>query len=274
MTLPRPSLIAILVITISLELWSLEPAAADGIAGTRALLFWALHIVVLLPLLYLAQSFILWLQFGKWLVPVATVALSGLVGALAFTPFAMVIDRLFAASNDAADNGPLLFRAAGEFLNFIFPVTVIWLLVNARQLSRLSVPRLTAIAEPDAAGLTPDEKSFWSLVPATLGHDLVALSAEQHYVRVVTAKGDTLVLFAFGRALAAVERFDGMRIHRSHWVRLVHVADLSGTTRDLRCRLSNGQILPVSRMQAAPLRAKLDARRMSAIASQGDEIRT
>lgn len=267
----RLTLFAALSVALSLALWSLQPSAADGIPGARGLLFWALHVVVLLPLLYGAQVIVLWLPFQKWLVPVLSLVLSGVLGSLMFTPFAMAIDRLFAATNDVADNGPLLIRATGEFLNFAVPVTLIWILINTRQLSRLSVPRLNTDAQQDVPVLSPDETEFWSQVPLALGHDLVALSAEQHYVRVYTVKGDTLILFAFRRAVSAVARFEGMQIHRSHWVRLARVMDVTGTTRDLRCRLSNGGILPVSRANAATLRERVDQRRMSVIATTRED---
>jgi hypothetical protein len=274
MTLLRLLLLATLGVTLSLALWSLTPAAADGIEGARALLFWSLHVLVLLPLFYGAQAIVLWLPFQKRLVPVLSLVLSGIVGSIMFTPFAMAIDAFFGAPNDVADAGPLLVRAFGEFLNFAVPVTLIWILINTRQLSRLSVARLKASPVKDRPELAADEMEFWSQVPAALGYDLVALSAEQHYVRVHTVKGDTLILFAFRRAIAAVARFEGMQIHRSHWVRLSHVADLSGTTRDLRCRLSTGEVLPVSRGNAAVLRERLDARRLSAIATMDEATGT
>ena len=273
-TTVRLLLFVTLGVALSLALWSLEPAAADGIVGARALLFWALHVIVLLPLLYGTQAVVLLLPLQKRLVPVLSLVLSGILGSVMFTPFAMAIDTFFGASNDVADEGPFLVRAFGEFLNFAVPVTLIWILINTRQLSRLSVARLKVSPEQDRPALAADEMEFWSQVPAALGYDLVALSAEQHYVRVYTVKGDTLILFAFRRAIAAVARFEGMQIHRSHWVRFAHVADLSGTTRDLRCRLATGEVLPVSRGNAAPLRDRLDARRLAAIATMDDAVET
>lgn len=263
-------LIAFVCIILVIALWRLQPAAAEGIGGARGLVFWALHVAFLLPLLYAALALVLWVPFRVRLFPVLSLALSGVVGSLAFTPIAMIIDSLFAARNDVADQGPLILRAGAEFLNFVLPVSLIWILINTRQLSRLSVPRLNAVAEPDVPALSPDEAEFWSQVPSALGHDLVALSAEQHYVRVFTTKGDTLILFAFRRAVAAVERFDGVQIHRSHWVRLAQVVEVAGTSRDLRCRLSNGQVLPVSRGNVAPLRERIESRRQAMIASVGE----
>jgi hypothetical protein len=265
MSFARLLRVSLLWSTLSLALWWLQPASSEGISGPRGLLFWSLHVAILLPTLYGAQAVVLWFPFQPRLFPVISLALSGVVGSVAFAPVALVLDALFAATNDAADNGSVLNRALSEFLSLVVPVTLVWILINTRQLARLSVPRLNAVAEQDVPTLSSVEAELWSLVPSALGHDLIALSAEQHYVRVYTTKGDTLILFGFRRAVAAVERFDGLRIHRSHWVRLTRVVDVSGTSRDLRCRLSNGLVLPVSRGNVAVLRQRLDKRRHAAI---------
>ena len=268
MKAPRSGVVLALGLALGAALWSLQPAAGDGITGLRALAFWTLHVAVLLPLLYGALAAIVRLPVRRALPPVVSVVLSGILGALAFTPFAIGIDALFSASNDSADDGPFLVRAGAEFLNFVFPVTVVWILINARQLARLSVPHFNATQDREETALLPGEKEFWAQVPAALGHDLVALSAEQHYVRVFTAKGDTLILFAFGRAVAAVARFEGMQVHRSHWVRLAHVTGVLGTSRDLKCQLSNGTVLPVSRTNAGALREAVEKLRLDSIAAQ------
>ncbi len=261
---------AFLYVALVGALWMLQPAAGVGISGATGVLFWACHIAVLLPLLRGSQAIVLLLPFHRGMYPVLSLALSGVLGSLAFTPFAMTIDALFSAPSDLDDHGSLLSRAASEFLYFVVPVTLLWILLNTRQLSRLSVPLLDPIEKDRKPTLTAQEAEFWSLLPSSLGDDVVALSAEQHYVRVYTIRGQTLVLFAFSRAVGAVLRFEGLQVHRSHWVRLKHVVDLSGTTRGLRCRLSNGINVPVSRGNVATLRQRLDARRHTSIADSID----
>lgn len=262
----RTATYAVLAVVLSLVLWSLRPAASDGFSGALRLLFWGLHVVVLLPLLYGAQSLLLRARMLSQWPGAITVIGSGIIGALAFTPIAMGIDALFEAPNDIADEGSLLQRAFEEFAGFVLPVTTVWFLINARRLLQLSVPKLKEDTPRQVPQLSGEERAFWELVPAALGHDLVALSAEQHYLRVYTSKGETLILFALGRAIAATERFNGLQVHRSHWVALAHVVELQGTRRNMKCRLTNGLTVPISRANVQTIQTAFEARRASEIA--------
>jgi DNA-binding LytR/AlgR family response regulator len=110
-----------------------------------------------------------------------------------------------------------------------------------------------------ALALTEVEKAFWSKVPRELGADVVSLSAEQHYLHVVTTKGRSLILFPISRAIEAVERLNGMRIHRSHWVALKHVTSVEKDEPGLSLTLSSGETLPVSRANRQSVRDALEA---------------
>lgn len=73
---------------------------------------------------------------------------------------------------------------------------------------------------------------------------ILALSAEDHYVRVRTDRGEALVLMNLTAAIAALGAEAGVRIHRSHWVsrRLAEtVTEREGV------RVGEGTVLPVSR---------------------------
>ncbi len=56
------------------------------------------------------------------------------------------------------------------------------------------------------------------LAPRLARARLVAVEAEDHYLRVRTDAGSGLVLMRFGDALAALAAADGFRTHRSWWV--------------------------------------------------------
>jgi DNA-binding LytR/AlgR family response regulator len=85
---------------------------------------------------------------------------------------------------------------------------------------------------------------------------------------VVTTKGRSLILFPISRAIQAAERFDGMRIHRSHWVAFRHVTALSKDDSGLFACLSSGEKLPVSRSSQQAVRAALDADALRRLSSQ------
>ena len=76
---------------------------------------------------------------------------------------------------------------------------------------------------------------------------LVALSAEDHYVRVTTTAGTELVLMRLSDAMTEVGSTQGLQVHRSHWVALDHVAKVSRTGDRGEVTLSDGSTRPISR---------------------------
>lgn len=76
---------------------------------------------------------------------------------------------------------------------------------------------------------------------------ILALSAEDHYVRVRTDRGNALILMNLATAIAALGEEAGVRIHRSHWVsrQLAEGASMRGWRRSVR--VNDDTVLPVSR---------------------------
>ncbi len=76
---------------------------------------------------------------------------------------------------------------------------------------------------------------------------LIALSAEDHYVRVITTAGTELVLMRLADAMAEVGQTQGLQVHQSHWVALdqfvkvIRIGDRGELT------LSDSSTLPISR---------------------------
>lgn len=83
-------------------------------------------------------------------------------------------------------------------------------------------------------------------LPDKLGRHVVALEAEDHYVRVHTDLGSTLVLARLSDAITDLGPIDGIRVHRSWWVRRDAVRKVSPNGKGLLLRLSNGIDVPVS----------------------------
>ena len=81
----------------------------------------------------------------------------------------------------------------------------------------------------------------------SLRGDLVALEAEDHYVRLHHPSGSTLILHRFSDAVAEVDSSAGLQVHRGWWVAKGAVAGtfMRGGKRWLK--LSNGMEIPVSR---------------------------
>jgi DNA-binding LytR/AlgR family response regulator len=121
-------------------------------------------------------------------------------------------------------------------------------------LVRLADLPLTKVSEPP--GGEPDAPSslLRRLPPDLRGSRLIAIGAEDHYLRVHSEAGSALILMRFADALRAVEPLDGAQTHRSWWVS--RDAVLGARRGDGRAVLSlpDGLEVPVSRRHARRLR--------------------
>lgn len=114
-------------------------------------------------------------------------------------------------------------------------------------------PQASAAVAP-AVPAAPDRASDASLpaapllerLPAKIGRNVLALEAEDHYVRVYTDQGSTLLLARLSDAIADLQPIDGIRVHRSYWVRRDAVEKVTVHGKGLMLKLSNGIDVPVS----------------------------
>ena len=84
---------------------------------------------------------------------------------------------------------------------------------------------------------------------------LIAIEAEDHYVRVHTDAGSELVTMRFSDALEELARAYGHRLHRSWWVAGDAIEAVRWTRSGGEARLSSGIVAPVSRSHAAALKS-------------------
>lgn len=82
----------------------------------------------------------------------------------------------------------------------------------------------------------------------------VALSAQDHYVRVETTKGQDLVLIRLGDAIAEASPVKGMQVHRSHWVALGQIATAQRDGERAVLTMTTSTKIPVSRNNLPALR--------------------
>ncbi|NEX94511.1 LytTR family DNA-binding domain-containing protein, partial [Caulobacter sp. 17J65-9] len=92
-------------------------------------------------------------------------------------------------------------------------------------------------------------------LPPRLGREVVALGMEDHYVRVFTRRGDTLVLMRMADAVAELAAVDGAQVHRSWWVARAAVVASARSGRSGVLRLDTGLEVPVARRRLAELKA-------------------
>ena len=217
----------------------LSPSASAGLSFGARLLFWAVHVGVPLILLQIAQIAVSRCanQLSDWV----SVTVSGFIGALAFVPVAWGLDALFPEEGDGSGSWPS--ELLSETLSTVVPVMLVWVSLNAPRLVRISEARSPTTDH------TEDVKApaFWAKTPRNIGRDLVALSAELHYLRVRTHDGDALILYPFGKAVEELGTAFGQQVHRSHWVALSHIAQIERRGDGATVHLSTGASLPVSR---------------------------
>lgn len=83
---------------------------------------------------------------------------------------------------------------------------------------------------------------------------LIAVQAEDHYLRVHTDAGDELITLRFADALDELSGLKGFQTHRSWWVAAEAIEGVRWTKGRGELRLAGGLTVPVSRSNAAALK--------------------
>lgn len=115
----------------------------------------------------------------------------------------------------------------------------------------------TDFAESNAVGearATTPPKILTRLPVHLQSAELYALSAEDHYVRVHTSKGDELILMRFSDAMLETGSVEGLQVHRSWWVAKAAITDVKSKGRSAEITLKNTQKAPVSRNERKTIR--------------------
>lgn len=155
----------------------------------------------------------------------------------------------------AALHAPLPELRWAAAIKSLVPGLAIWVSVNLAMLHLLGVPRYGYRPRPQPgfvpadvqAIALPAKPTFMARVPAELGEKLLALSAEEHYLRVTTDRGSTHVLYRMSDAVRELAGWPGLQVHRSHWVARDAVVRAERHNGQVSLVLRNGVKIPVSR---------------------------
>ncbi len=107
-----------------------------------------------------------------------------------------------------------------------------------------STPQVVAPAPPKLLSRLPLEKRA----------ALVALSVEDHYVRVQTLKGEELVLMRLSDAIGEVGDTLGGQVHRSHWAAFGQITSARRAGDRALLTMTTGAEIPVSRANIAMIK--------------------
>ncbi len=139
-----------------------------------------------------------------------------------------------------AQDGPRHLAGAGGLAAFV----VSWIVLGLRAL--YPHPR-------DEQG--SDQPALLKRLPLDKRGALVALTATDHYVEVITDAGRELVLMRLADAIAETAPVRGMQVHRSHWVALAQVQSAERRGDGARLEMRAGLEIPVSRRHLPSIRA-------------------
>lgn len=137
----------------------------------------------------------------------------------------------------------------------LYPFVALVQLVLARAaLSAPPAPAETTRAEASPVAYPPE---LLGKLPPALRSGIVALEAEDHYLRVHTRQGSALILMRLADAAAMIDLRLGLRVHRSWWVAKDGAEAFETTAGRAAIRLASGTRVPVSRTYLPSVRAAL-----------------
>ncbi|MEP1537351.1 MAG: LytTR family DNA-binding domain-containing protein [Paracoccaceae bacterium] len=180
-------------------------------------------------------------RFGQHL-PWVFVVLSGLITGLGVT--------LFVTAMNAFAFG--FVPSASEIPGFVLTIMAISMIVTLA-LSYISRSR------PDPTVGIPHTKDvlppILDRLPIEKRGALVALSVEDHYVRVQTKNGEELLLMRLSDAVKEIGSSVGDQVHRSHWAGFEHVKAVERDGARVFLTMTTGARIPVSRANMPKLKA-------------------
>lgn len=113
-----------------------------------------------------------------------------------------------------------------------------------------------ASAQPAAADRR--DPAFAAHLTTAAFSDVVALEAQDHYIRAHTGRGHELILYRFRDAIHEISPDIGVQTHRSFWVRRSAITELVSNGYQHTLILSTGARVPVSRSHLNDVRAAID----------------
>ena len=210
---------------------------APGTIGLT-LIYWLLVIGVTFPLGFVISNFCASRSHRPW-----RSALSAAVAmAIAVTLVVYAMNMVFLGW------GPL----EAERLGRVF--------VSGGPVAALVTLLVHMVLAPESEGLDPSQSPkttrLMERLPRGARGPIQHPAAEDHYTRVTTSQGSSLVLLKFSDALQDVAPTPGLQVHRSHWVSYdaIDKAERRGDAGQLI--LTNGSNVPVSRGHMPKQRAK------------------
>ncbi len=161
-----------------------------------------------------------------------------LVASIPATSVVILIATLFGSRIDA----PTATELYGQCAFVVLAIATIMHLATSqsRRKPAADLPVQQALAKESSPPIL-------DRLPGARRGKLLRISAQDHYVEVVTDRGWSLVAMRFRDAIADARPVNGAQIHRSHWVAADAVTARRSVNGAIRLELSDGSVVPVGR---------------------------
>jgi len=185
----------------------------------------------------------------RWASPLAVkLAIGGLIGSLLAYPLLAVRRILLDLPPLPSFAEPLV--ALDSLLRYNSSGIFTWVVVGLgfHYLAGLPMFGHAVAAAPSADPAAPaGVTGLQGRLPAHVRGPVRLLVASEHYLRVVTERGEAMVLYRFGDAVAEQSRDRGAQVHRSFWIARDAVASVRRNGAKVTLGLEDGTDVPVSR---------------------------
>ncbi|MGB7286030.1 MAG: LytTR family transcriptional regulator DNA-binding domain-containing protein [Salaquimonas sp.] len=225
------------------------------------LVYWASISLVTFPLGMACSVFFGSYFFQRGIPEWLSRVFGGFIGGLPIGLFVWLVNK-YIAENDIGtwhDLGRLTFYT----VVISTAVSILYYLVESSLRGEQIPPGQTAHSQESfhpasTATVAPAPQSpFFQRLNVELGKDLISLQAQDHYIKVTTAKGSEMILLRLSDAESELDLVEGLKTHRSWWVARKHAKSLVRENNKLMLELSTGQKVPVSRSYAGEVREAL-----------------
>lgn len=231
--------------------------------------YWTV-LVLMVWLAAIVGTRLVYLCVRRWRWPLWAIALCGAEVGMVLSYWPIARYRHFSLQflpAEFAQRVPPLPLPTLDYLPQLFTNTVagvmFWVLILYVYDRLLGIPRYRSVEANPAAGPAVDqargptsgaEEALHARLPPHLDGEIIALQAEDHYVRVHTKRGSALVHYRFRDAVQDLCHADGIQVHRSFWVRRSAIAQQLVERHNHFVQLDNGLKVPVSRTHLHTLR--------------------
>ena len=136
----------------------------------------------------------------------------------------------------------------GTLPHYVLPVAIVSLAMALLHVTvNLRPAQSHAFSSPQTAAAEPGSGLRARLPFKFKAADIYALSGEDHYLRVHTSAGETLILMRLYDAISLLDGIEGSQVHRSWWVARDAVADVRRNDGRVSLVVKGGVTAPVSR---------------------------